>query len=449
MTFRGMSGAGDAPGTFGQTAWHVCASPCVPKNLRSAAILVFKAHAARWCAAMAYSQRRWNDTPNDGRPRNAAPATAGASSDADGRLPSFDTSLLADDRTCRGNSPPKPRPQPTPEVQQPLPQPAPETQQPQASSDAARTQGDTGAATTAALALTQGGTIAALALTQGGMPAVLSSTELLAFSNQQRVSTKRAHKEFAKLRAEMSQDGDVTEWVRNVSQEGWVRNYLLGRPDASALVDERSNGRGWVVDIVVAFLEKSRDTNLHMPRFDIVLRYWGDLAARIHPSSNSDGVEVFGKLWEWAVPKEGLLAYTQEVSRPAPLRTPQIAQTASGFRSLHQTDRISRRGLCAYLTAVAEEWQGIEHSRPPFAMDLTNQEELLPWSHALASQESHKFLLEAQVQNFWRVWLKEEERPAFWVRSMAQGDWVLDPLASGSQALYRCWPEHRENISWA
>ena len=123
----------------------------------------------------------------------------------------------------------------------------------------------------------------------------------------------------------------VEPW-RGLSDQQWLLDYILCRPDAKEIIGEGA------VEVYRVFLE-GRDPNMHQPRWDFVLYRADNTIARIHPSSSSHGHPVI-------CPKELLVWHGVA---PATTRG-NIGRAAEGvFTNYHQCDLISKSKARVFL----------------------------------------------------------------------------------------------------
>ena len=255
----------------------------------------------------------------------------------------------------------------------------------------------------------------------------LTQDDLNHWDARHRVAKKRAHAHLSDMRREMDASG---EDARRIDDDELVLNYVRSRPDAQSLV-------GCGIHAVWARFLFSSDPNTRLPhvpgrqfagletlagsgaRFDWVLERVDGSAVRIHPSSNSHGAPVFGRLEQWLPPSDAS-------SAPAATRGEDVMRGGQqgGFLDRHQVDVLGRADAQKFLEASLRTWEARPHPRGQFSESLLDGSRF-PWWLYLSSTEWGR-QLSSQVEDVGLCWLTEHDRPGFYVRA-SSGDGIIDP----------------------
>ena len=221
------------------------------------------------------------------------------------------------------------------------------------------------------------------------------------------MSKKIAHEHLKRLREEMSSEGRITEYVRDLTEDlmfDW-RAYVCSRADAWDII-----GPG-IVKFEARFL-RARDPNFKkLPgglRFDFIAYHVDETAVRLHPGSSSHGQIVVGKLEDWVFPK--LESWHSASAAP---RGAASSASRGPVDSIGRQDTVSAFQAHAFLQSKYGASALLRGVWIDDFIDLTDGLEF-PWQQFLAARPWGRSLL-SRVQCFGGLWEYETNKPGFFI----------------------------------
>ena len=256
------------------------------------------------------------------------------------------------------------------------------------------------------------------------------------FAEHRRANTREKYKVNHTYLKELRGEMRGTEFVRDVTEDPRAWRIVCDQQDVDAIV------RRGVVKIYAAFLDLVQDTNLHEPRFDLVVqaidqyedKYWW---ARLHPSSSSHGVPVVSdNLSMWVSPRhmEGLGAVDPHATTLGVGAAFAARRREHNYVRLHQTDKISRAQAADYLATKLTEWEARPHPRGPFWQDITDMRDF-QWIRYTTFTAWGQGIF---FQRFCVAWDHEGDTPCFIGVTDTAEEFKISPHKRAADECQRC-----------